>query len=1353
MQQKVAEARARRLQAAIDDWRKELIDLSGRNPLLSFRDLKRGTLSLDTAEPSARQRLLQDQSVMLTELFDAEHIREAVLAARTIQNKARENYEERGLATLFLALGMATWHASEGQATPCAPVLLRQARLSQQRGSDDDFQLQLDGDWQFNPVLQHVIETQYGAKLPIEELDERLSRSNEYESILRDFAASAADAVAQFDITTRVVLGNFSYEKLPLVQDLEGSGELLAQHPLIAAIAGVEEARNELRARLAQNLDEGAPDLVPPRDEFLVLDADASQNFVINAVVAGSDLVCIGPPGTGKSQTIANLIATLAARGKRVLFVAEKRAAIDAVLQRLEKVGLGDLVLDLHEMPSSRRSFAAQFERALNMGTATPLHDYRQLHEQLDLHRSRLRGHVKAIHERRAPWELSVYEIQEKLTELEGAHPANERLPRSVVLRLDEGVVSEATQMLEQLITLTRPTLAGTQNPWLEAYRTRTVTTRDEVVAVQELLNQVRITLPRLQEELEHIRSHLAPLRADRLADWATVLELLVEVNETLTRFDERLFDLPLTNLGATLAASEKVTARLLGLIGIRTKEYRTAVRELSALARTDTLAPRELRRHVQRAAALAARWHERLSGRPRHIDGADAAARALEDLYTAVEQLSRFVPSLDVARPLSELNTMLISLLDDRQQLQLVNLPTARQLRDDLEKLGLGPFTDQLLERGLTPEAAARRLSAAWLRSILDEITRQDHHIASFSREALDESVKQFREADKEHIKTTPSRILRTVAQRTVSACREHPKEEVVVRAEAAKKRRLKSPRQLFELAPHVLTAAKPCWAMSPLLVAQVLPPTTCFDVVIFDEASQVTPADAIGALMRASRAVVAGDPHQLPPTRFFVAETPEEEIEDDAAAPDGALTRDLESILDVMRAILPPPFGTRTLRWHYRSRDERLIAFSNTRRSLYDGSLITFPGTTPDQVLSHHLVCAAEDDHARPEARHREVDAVVHLVLEHARKQPESSLGIITMGRQHADMIDEALRRARAQHSELDAFFEAHPKEPCFVKNLERVQGDERDAIILTIGYGKLPDGRMQYRFGPLTQEGGERRLNVAITRARSFMTVVSSFSSSDLDPSRLKSEGMRMLADYLAYAESGGTRLAHATTSNRSMNPFERDVYDHLTRAGIPLQPQFGVSGYWIDFAASHPDRPGEMVLAIEADGKSYHSTPTARDRDRLRQEHLERLGWTFHRIWSTSWFRNREAETALALEAWHRAVERADARRHAASPSEKGSARSISDNPTPRPEEPVSHPTRQGPQPVPGGRGSIAEYTSDELVALVRWIESDTLLRTEEELLKEVMDCLGFQRQGARIREVILKAIHIARREAR
>ena len=255
--------------------------------------------------------------------------------------------------------------------------------------------------------------------------------------------------------------------------------------------------------------------------------------------------------------------------------------------------------------------------------------------------------------------------------------------------------------------------------------------------------------------------------------------------------------------------------------------------------------------------------------------------------------------------------------------------------------------------------------------------------------------------------------------------------------------------------------------------------------------------------------------------------------------------------------------------------------------------------------------------------------------------------SLGVIAMGIKHANRIDEALRRARAIDEDLDAFLdgtasEQARKETFFVKNLERVQGDERDAIILTIGYGKNADGRMLYRFGPVNNEGGERRLNVAITRARSRMTVVSSFSAADMDPARLRAEGAKMLGRYLAYAESGGADLGHVAKDKPDLNPFERDVEARLRAAGIPLIAQYGCSGYWIDYAAQHPTRPGQMVLAIECDGASYHSSATARDRDRLRQEHLERLGWTFHRIWSQDWFYRREAETERALAAYQAAL---------------------------------------------------------------------------------------------------------------
>jgi very-short-patch-repair endonuclease len=309
------------------------------------------------------------------------------------------------------------------------------------------------------------------------------------------------------------------------------------------------------------------------------------------------------------------------------------------------------------------------------------------------------------------------------------------------------------------------------------------------------------------------------------------------------------------------------------------------------------------------------------------------------------------------------------------------------------------------------------------------------------------------------------------------------------------------------------------------------------------------------------------------------------------------------------------------RQLTWHYRSRDERLIAFSNAH--IYDRTLVTFPGADPGQVLSY--VPAPWQPDADINSPAPEVDTVVDLVLEHARERPDESLGVITMGIRHRDRIEARLRDRLRQDPELAAelsgFFDESLEERFFVKNLERVQGDERNAIILSIGYGKNARGDMVYRFGPLLSEGGKRRLNVAVTRAKNRITLVSSFSSRDMDPDRSAAEGVQLLRQYLQYAETGGANLGDQVLDKPALNPFEVDVRDTLARHGLKLTPQYGTSGYWIDFAVQHPAQPGRFVLAIECDGATYHSSQSARDRDRLRQEQLERQGWRFHRIWST------------------------------------------------------------------------------------------------------------------------------------
>ena len=342
-------------------------------------------------------------------------------------------------------------------------------------------------------------------------------------------------------------------------------------------------------------------------------------------------------------------------------------------------------------------------------------------------------------------------------------------------------------------------------------------------------------------------------------------------------------------------------------------------------------------------------------------------------------------------------------------------------------------------------------------------------------------------------------------------------------------------------------------------------------------------------------------------------------------------------ESILDALRPLLP----TAALAWHYRSRDERLVAFSNAH--IYGGALTTFPGVFRDDCL-RHVVVNQTPEPGQEVSVTAEVQRVVELIFEHARTRPNESLGVIALGVRHAERIDAALRLALARDPGLEAFFGEDRAEPFFVKNLERVQGDERDAIILSIGYGKHRDGRMRYQWGPLLRDGGERRLNVAATRAKHRLTLVSSFSGHDVDPDRVTKAGARLLADYLDYASSGGT--APPASGGTELNPFEADVRDRLAASGITVVPQYGVGGYRVDFAAAHPQDAGRMVLAIEADGASYSGSGSVRDRDRLRGEHLERLGWSFHRLWSTNWFSDPQAEVTKLRAAYDRAVAAAE-----------------------------------------------------------------------------------------------------------
>lgn len=1332
-----AEHRQARVARAVDEWMKQLIDLTGRNQLLYYKSLKRGTLELTDATPEPLAEVLSGRQVRLSHLVrptdeDPERQIDAVRRARTIHGKALTYFEERGIDTLFLAVGMASWNTTTSQATPSAPVLLRPLRLERRGAAEDDFDVQLHGDWSVNDALVHLLATDFKVEIDTDELLGLLegageSGSGRFEpnSLLERFA-SRASGVESFRIDRRLVVGTFAYTKLPMVADLRDNVDALAAHDLISAVAGDEEAQTAVRELHAREVDASHPDRTPPSDEFLILDADASQNLAINAVVAGEPLVIQGPPGTGKSQTIANLIATMTARGKRVLFVAEKRAAIDAVTKRLDQVGLGDLVMDLHGGVSSKKKLASDISRTLDDIATMPRPDVADLHHTLATNRTALTDYVAALHEKRAPWQLSIFEVNNQLLGLDDRARTDLRFTGSRLESLTAEVARDARSRLEEWAQLSEP-IRTQRSPWTGAQVTTEHDAREVLDLVDDLAHQ---TVPQARSQLDEVLAQTGFASPQSVAEWERTLAVLDGVATTLSKLEPDVFDLDLPALAEALSpAGQGGWSRMMAQVFDGT--YRAAKKQVRAHWRAETKARAgELHEAVKAAGEQLSDWQSLDGeGRPCLPSQLPAATDSYRQLTNRLAGLGAYLVTQDLAStPHQDLEVQVNGLLGDQQT--LFRLPRIHELESWLTEQHVGPLLQALRNGQVAASDVVPTFDYAWLHSIRTQVIARDPRLANFDGKLQQHRAEAFQHADREHLRSSAPRVRRAVAEQAVAVASEHPDQDRLVRKEANKKTRHLTLRSLFEQAPDMLLALRPCWTMSPLVVSQTLPARPIFDLVIFDEASQVLPADAIPALLRAPQAVVAGDRRQLPPTTFFDSnvESDEPEDEEDAAA----LTTGFESILDALDALL----ANRMLTWHYRSEDERLIAFSN--HNIYDSSLTTFPGAATGQCLTHELIEHRPGVRVDTRSNDFEVARVVELMLEHARSRPNDTLGVIAMGQHHASRIEALLRDQLGQHrdAQLEAYFDESRDERAFVKNLERVQGDERDAIILTVGYGKQPDGRLMYRFGPLNGEGGERRLNVAVTRARRQLTLVSSFSHTDMDPTRSSAKGVELLRRYLKYAESGGEELggADATTP---LNPFEIDVKYRLEQAGIAVIPQYGVSHFRIDFAVPHPSRPGTMVLAIEADGASYHSSQTARDRDRLRQQMLERLGWRFHRIWSTDWFNNPQAETQRAVTAYEQALAAVDA----GHPVPRADANSSTNAPSWQ----HTAPTRTGTRPPV----THQDRDPQRLIALATWIESDGLLRTEDQVLEVMMDELGFARRGHLVVEALTTAIRAAR----
>ena len=938
------------VQRAVRIWTRQLIDLGARNNLLFYKDLKQGTISFNDATASGVNELLARRKVRLGRLFP-DSIEAQARRARTIRKKAQELFEERGLEALYLACGLATWD-SVGP-TPAAPVLLAPIRLTPRGSAQEDFDLEISGELEVNPTLLHLLQTEFSVSCSAEELlshteiEGAIDTPDELSAVYR-WLEGHTRTVPGFVVSEQLVLGTFAYAKLPMVKDLEASEEALVEHELIAALAGDSAARQAVRSRIT-SVDATEPNRIPPADEFLILDADSSQNWAINACLAGQDVIVRGPPGTGKSQTIANLIATLVARDKRVLFVAEKRAAIDAVLGRLDKCDLSDLVLDLHGGSGSKKKLARALAQTLDTHASLTLPRLSEQHADLTKRRDQLNRRAEALHERRKPWDISVYELQAELIGFNDVTDVGVRFRNKVLKKLGRESYRAAREELSEWSGLGGSMLTASGNPWATAE----LVSAEDVRSTLELLLDLRDhSLGSAEQAMRTATEAVGYTWPESINEWEAFLGLAGRTETLLTSVTPQVFEL---DLPAVATALEPATHGLGSWMMAATFSgvYRQAKRQMRGALKPNTKLPAAaLRAAAVEAGALSEAWKG--DGSPAVPDGLSALVAQIERLRASLRGSDRsFIATICWRSRPSGWGG--ISSPCCRNSRPWHRLPELYRLRVALSGRGLDRFLAAVSDRALETEHVVRGFDYAWYASIHDWIAPEDPESApSMGSGTGRRSPRTARRT------TLISRRLRhgssgAVAERATRARDEHMDEATLVQQQAARRAATSQCDEMFERAPNVIGALKPCWAMSPLVVSQLLPRggDPWFDVVIFDEASQVTPrrrdpGHRCVADGSSSPATSTSCRRPTSSPRRILGRTRRTKSDDgqDAVGRRRASSRSSTS-LDGRSS------RSRMLEWHYRSRDERLIAFSNAH--LYDRSLTTFPGVAGDGVPRH--------------------------------------------------------------------------------------------------------------------------------------------------------------------------------------------------------------------------------------------------------------------------------------------------------------------------------------------------------------------------------------------------------------
>ena len=1169
------------------------------------------------------------------------YLTESVLkeALTTIARNAKNSLEETGANSLFLTLGVLKYFESEQSQQPrYAPLLLLPINIVRKNGASGYEIRTREEEIFFNTTLieylgqNHDIHMPALTPLPVDD----------YGVDVKYIFAIVRDAIrnkSHWDIMEEALIGVFSFNKYVMWNDIHSNPEELENNKIIKSLMegrcvwDVNEEMTDVRQLDAES---------KPSDFIVPVDVDSSQLEAVIDSGKGKTFILYGPPGTGKSQTITNMIANALYQNKRVLFVAEKKAALEVVQSRLAKIGLSPFCLELHSNKVTKSHFLKQMEESLKVAHTMKNAKYDNASEQLFSKRQELLAYVEALHKTRE-CDLSIYDCINGNAALDGE-----------VMELDDAMLNSLT--------------------------------KDKIDSFSQKIKDLDLIFRLSGHTMNHTLQGLYPRNNEFDPDNTKAL------------------------LKTYLSAYRKLESLVIDATHASTTKLRSAWREISG------------KWFLPRYFAQKSFINQLQSTNP------SVTANEIKDLFAVLD---------DTEAKLQK--DMLIEHRNNQKASEYIN-EWCNAADELLDWSRWAKFRSELIAAGMqcivnhieTNNANGENLSNSFLKScykhLADRILRTDKTLRMFNGLIHEDIIKKYKALTRDFQELSKRELKRVLAERVPD-----PTMRIIDTSELGKlKTRIKSGgrsisiRNMIDEIPSLMPKLAPCMLMSPLTVAQFTNIKDKFDLVLFDEASQMPTCEAVGAIARSKGLIVVGDPKQMPPTSFFS----NNQINDDAEIDD------MENILDDCERF---SFPSHRLSWHYRSKHESLIAFSNSQ--YYDGNLFTFPSVDDKMSKVVYVPVDGVYDRSRSRCNKAEAEAIVKEVVRRLNDAELSklSIGIVSFSKVQQQLIEKLLFECFDHHAELRHKAE-DSAEPLFIKNLENVQGDERDVILLSVGYGPDKSGMVSMNFGPLNNQGGERRLNVAVSRARYEMMVFSSLKASQIDLNRTNALGVEGLKRFLEYAENSTLGISQQQIKTNRNEAIALTIAHALRRKGYECDVHVGRSKFMVDVAVIDKKCKDKYALGILCDGYPYYDTKTMRDREIVQPSVLQSLGWNVMRVWSAEWHSKPNEVIEKIIEA----IETAPAK--AEEPNKEVVAQA---------EAPVSVPV-EAPKAETADvsvaeKRNIKDIPQSEIKSNIIDALSQQGAIPREDLIRLIAQMLGFSRSGSNIATAVTIAIASLARE--